>query len=775
LLELVSQFLLDEGFTNTVQAMQHEKETMARHLADGSASPPTRHSHRSRGLSSSAATPQLSSASPWSSLSYTPHIQPSAVESPSPALPPLHPSGGVKRSHHDVDHDTEAAVPPETGSVGAKRVRSERDRHSTGSIGGPPSSSKPLSVVKASNPPLSTRKKMYREAYAAPTLHRPHRQTPSASGISIHRKASTLDSGMRPSRFTDSRRHSSGTNHGHTHDNNVSLTSIVTSYLRQQHQQCQYPISVVPQFSLFGKHKCPAPDSSSISMWDVLQQRRVFGGKQGRSRSNAEEDIRLVDCSRIMKHRVYSEYRQWRCFGEVQDNFVTAAAFSADSRKVWVGGGAGSDGQGIHYPQGGHIRVHDIHSTQELGYWDLDMNIDSLVAPTRPDIQILMTTTVATEDRYPMDRSPSNFSTCVWRAGVKASDQNASEYFLDNRSGPLVHWDNLGSPVFSPNCTSVCGIPSPFETQSDGLCALIFDTETGVQIESFRKEGLAMGAYSRSYSAPNACFGLGVGGENIVLATGILWDCRTGGIISDFDKLSSHGFGLFHPNGNSLLIDNAVWDMRRFCLLETVKMLENGAQAHFCTDGDGSVLFGCSPYTFDDYMSLAPHSLPHSTFFALDASDYSLIHTQDLDGDEDVVVWGAGVQSDPCGLGYLLSVEMRCNQLRRDDSCCRVREIGRRKPNYQDNDADDAQTEDEEWEGDNGGVDDEEDIDDDDHDLEIEIESDDEDEDDVAVLVASGDDEEDDEDEDEDEDGDWGSDDDEDEEGDGSSDDDDDT
>lgn len=41
--------------------------------------------------------------------------------------------------------------------------------------------------------------------------------------------------------------------------------------------------------------------------------------------------------------------------------------------------------------------------------------------------------------------------------------------------------------------------------------------------------------------------------------------------VYQFDKLGGgSGFGLFHPNGNEVLVDEAVWDLRTHRLLRTL-------------------------------------------------------------------------------------------------------------------------------------------------------------------------------------------------------------
>jgi hypothetical protein len=151
-----------------------------------------------------------------------------------------------------------------------------------------------------------------------------------------------------------------------------------------------------------------------------------------------------------------------------------------------------------------------------------------------------------------------------------------------------------------------------------------------------------------------------------------------------------------------------VWDMRRYSLLQTVKHLEGGYKTHFSTDDNGSVLFGYNSRTLEHLVNeeylMNPLNQPHNCFYSMDSSDYSLIHTFELDSDG-TSFWGP-IQSDPVGLGYMLTCEVRFDHVRRSmydimrESCCRVLEIGRRKPGMQDSDMDDAQTiDDDDWEG----------------------------------------------------------------------------
>jgi hypothetical protein len=485
--------------------------------------------------------------------------------------------------------------------------------------------------------------------------------------------------------------------------NGVTLSGIINSYLRHQHQQCQHPVSIVPNFSLFEKHRCPAPPTSSNSLCDVLLQRRLFGDNRYRNRSYSFVDSYQLDCSRILKHRVFSEYRQWRIFQESQYDHITSAAFSCDSRKIWIGG---SSPQADGMERGGSLRLFDISTSQELGQWDFDHSIDSIITPSLPDSRILMTTTGhgAIVDFLPT----VSYRTDLWRTSAHSS--SVTDYFLDPI--PLVEWDDLCRPVFNSSNTMVCGISTqqhPHASLSSTVNAVLYDVESCDEILTFTKSSPSQSPtfITVPYKVPNVSFGLGNGGDNIILADGILWDCRTGGIIHDFDRLSHYGHGTFHPNGNSLLIDNVVWDMRKYSLLQTIKLLDGGFKTHFSTDDNGSVLFGYNSRSLEHLVNeeyiMNPLNQPHNSFCTLDSTDYSLIHTFELDSDG-TFFWGP-IQSDPVGLGYLLTCEVRFDPVRRSmydvmrESCCRVLEIGRRKPGIQDSDMDDAQTiEDEDWE-----------------------------------------------------------------------------
>ncbi|CAM9868670.1 unnamed protein product, partial [Ectocarpus fasciculatus] len=70
------------------------------------------------------------------------------------------------------------------------------------------------------------------------------------------------------------------------------------------------------------------------------------------------------------------------------------------------------------------------------------------------------------------------------------------------------------------------------------------------------------------YPLPNVGFNAT---DDLVVTDGALWDPRRGLRVYQFDKLGGGGgFGLFHPNGNEVVVDEGVWDLRTHRLLRTL-------------------------------------------------------------------------------------------------------------------------------------------------------------------------------------------------------------
>ena len=518
----------------------------------------------------------------------------------------------------------------------------------------------------------------------------------------------------------------------------ATLNSICTGFFRQQHSQCLHPISLAPPFSFFKPHVCPVRSKEPVNVCSVLFQNSSYKyGVYGNTLN--------YGTNKTLKKFVYTKYRSWRLFKEI-DSLVSCAAFEADATKIWIGT---SDTAG----DGGTIRLRDTNSNADICVWQNLPHITSMVASTRIDTPLLMTLTLnigrgfMTHDpvyetnlwRY-APNSDGSYTNCFVRPALTFPQENNAQNHFPQQL-PSIY-----KPVFSPSVKKIGALQ--FNANESRFFGSVFDIETGSVIATLDNNN----AYHENYKNPNFCFSSNDEGDNLVLTDGTLWDVRTDFLIHRFDKLSTSGICSFHPNGNSLIIDSTIWDIRNFNLLRSVPVLD-GCNMKFNDTGD--VLFANNPYSLED-MFLGNKRLPeHSVFHVIDAKDYSDIYHYHTGDKGDVVL--LNVQPDHSGLGYLSTVEACMDSGGIVDSVWRLLEVGRRRPSDQDDEEayDDAESDgdDDEWtngEGTVDGSDDEIDIDDDENWFDIDDDDeDDEDDDDIMdeghnVFEAANDDDDDD-------------------------------
>ena len=485
----------------------------------------------------------------------------------------------------------------------------------------------------------------------------------------------------------------------------TTLNSICTSFFRQQHSQCIHPVSLAPPFSFFKPHVCPFRSKENVNICSVLSQNMInkhsiFGASLA------------YGANKALKKFVYTRYRSWRLFKEL-DSLVSCAAFDSDATKVWIGT---SDNAG----DGGTLRLRDINSGQDLCVWTDMPRITSIVSSTRTDIPLIMTLTMdieptgflATETVYETNlwscspASDGSLTNCFVRPSLTfPQESNAQHHFAQPLPAIL-------KPVFSPSVRRIGALQ--LNREENRHYGSVFDIETGATIVTLDNNNV----YHENYRNPNFCFSSNDDGDNLVLTDGSLYDIRTGSIIHRFDKLSTNGCCTFHPNGNSVIIDSTIWDVRNFNLLRSVPVLD-GCNIKFNDAGD--VLFANIPYSLEDTY-LGNKRLPeHSVFHVIDAKDYSDIYHYHTGDKGDVVL--LSVQPDHLGLGYCSTVEACIDSGGIVDSVWRLLEIGRRRPSDGDDDDayDDAESDgdDDEWTNGEGtaadGSDDDIDIDDDDN------------------------------------------------------------
>jgi HIV-1 Vpr-binding protein len=88
--------------------------------------------------------------------------------------------------------------------------------------------------------------------------------------------------------------------------------------------------------------------------------------------------------------------------------------------------------------------------------------------------------------------------------------------------------------------------------------------------------------------------------DELVLYDTHLWDPRSNHFVHKFDNFSSYGHSAFHPNGNELIINSEIWDIRTFKLLKTCPALDR-SKIHFNPLGD--VIYA-SMYKLQDHNDI---------------------------------------------------------------------------------------------------------------------------------------------------------------------------
>ncbi|KAG6956294.1 hypothetical protein JG687_00010690 [Phytophthora cactorum] len=189
---------------------------------------------------------------------------------------------------------------------------------------------------------------------------------------------------------------------------------------------------------------------------------------------------------------------------------------------------------------------------------------------------------------------------------------------------------------------------------------------------------------SNDYGAEtNCCFSPC---DGTILTDGMMWDARIPTrALYKFDKLSNFGCGFFHPNGNEVIVNSAVWDLRTYRLLRMVPALD---KCSIKFNPSGSVLFAYYPYAGGDYLERRKTKLK-SWFRVLDARDYRDITTIDLGRP----VFDLCLNTKSTLLSAVEGRYLEAGDVDDDDSICRLYDIGRKRPAEDDSDAEDGQDE----------------------------------------------------------------------------------
>ena len=196
----------------------------------------------------------------------------------------------------------------------------------------------------------------------------------------------------------------------------------------------------------------------------------------------------------------------------------------------------------------------------------------------------------------------------------------------------------------------------------------IYDVENSKVITSMED---ATEGYT--YQSSSAKFDMS---DNLVCCDGKLWDVRSNRLLYRFDKLGNHGEATFHPAGNQLIIDSAVWDLRTYKLAQMVPAL-NHCKLKFTSLGD----------------ALFAYPRPSSSSILREAQKEVRVLNGTTFVDLAKPIRVARFVSDICIDSSDDFLGMTDHAYTPMDCKVNLYEIGRRKPNEADSDMDDAQDE----------------------------------------------------------------------------------
>ncbi|XP_055715205.1 protein mahjong isoform X2 [Phlebotomus papatasi] len=292
----------------------------------------------------------------------------------------------------------------------------------------------------------------------------------------------------------------------------ITLETIITEYLTNQHALCKNPMSTCPQFDLFVPHKCPDPRPNKISGMCLNFADRFF-------RRHAGFNSRRLD--RRLVHSNFCSTRTIR--SQEPDLFFTCCDFFPCSSNVVVG------------CFNGEVKVYNINdNTEEFSYACHDSNVSSLKLSR--DGKFLLTSS--------QWQSPP-FNSTVWR--------------VENRQ-----FEFLWSALDEDYC-EFSNVTQDKVLCTKGEVATIYDLHTGGNSQTFEPK------VSNHYTRNRATF---CPTDELILSDGVLWDVRSQVQIHKFDKLNQTLSGVFHPNGLEVVSNTEVWDLRTFHLLRTVPILD---------------------------------------------------------------------------------------------------------------------------------------------------------------------------------------------------------
>uniref|UniRef100_A0A4Y0BF31 DDB1- and CUL4-associated factor 1 n=1 Tax=Anopheles funestus TaxID=62324 RepID=A0A4Y0BF31_ANOFN len=292
--------------------------------------------------------------------------------------------------------------------------------------------------------------------------------------------------------------------------NNITLNSIITEYLTNQHALCKHPMSTCPPFDLFKPHKCPDPCLNGMSGVGNNFAARFYRRQAG------------IVSRRYDRRLVHSNFSASRVLRTVEmDYCFTSCDFTPCGTRLIVGS------------QTGEVKIFNLNDTNEEHSFSChETNVASVKCSK--DGRLLLTS-------------------ANWRYAI------STLWSLEgNHISEKLVWDEEDYVEFA-NIT-----PEKVLATTNQI-ATIYDINTGQKVMRFEPTFPNQYTKNRATFCPN---------DELLLSDGVLWDVASGKEIHKFDKLNQNISGVFHPNGLEIVENTEVWDLRTFHLLRTVPSLD---------------------------------------------------------------------------------------------------------------------------------------------------------------------------------------------------------
>ncbi|XP_063544053.1 protein mahjong [Cydia strobilella] len=338
----------------------------------------------------------------------------------------------------------------------------------------------------------------------------------------------------------------------------VTLHSIITEYLYNQHATCKNPVVTCPQFNLFEPHKCPDPRGAGSVLAAPAPNvcarllRRELGAPCAATR---RADTKLA-------HSHFAAARTLRL--QDDDAYFTHTIFHPTQQQLLAATSSGD------------IRIFNLFSGAEENTYQVHESYIYHMQASRDGLLLLAS------------------ATTTWRPLSALWNMKEFEQMFQLDNEEYVEFSKMSDD-------RIIG--------TKGETATIFDTRTGRELLTLAP------SISNQYAKNRATFNPT---DELVLSDGVLWDVNSGKEIHKFDKLNQTHSGVFHPNSLEVISNTEVWDLRTFHLLRTVPTLDKSevifnptvsALYAVCSDQDSEERsqFDTSFKTLDpfDYSSIA--------------------------------------------------------------------------------------------------------------------------------------------------------------------------